>query len=65
MEDWKSRLDAFLDFNEYEILNNLGTVSREVVDATAHKEYDKFRVIQDKKYESDFDELTNNIKKLK
>ena len=49
MEDWKSRLDAFLDFNEYEILNNLGTVSREVADATAHKEYDKFRVIQDKK----------------
>lgn len=64
MEDWKNRLDAFLEFNEYEILNNLGNISRKVADATAHTEYNKFRVIQDKNYESDFDKLTKDIKKL-
>ncbi|OLS02921.1 virulence RhuM family protein [Tissierella creatinophila] len=64
MEDWKNKLDAFLEFNEYDILKNLGNISRKVADATAHTEYNKFRIIQDKMYESDFDKLTKEIKKL-
>ncbi len=62
MSDWISRLDAFLQFNEYEILNDSGKVSHEVAVKLAEKEYDKFRVIQDQNFESDFD---LEIKKIK
>ncbi len=62
MVDWINRLDAFLQFNEYQILSDAGKVSHEVAMNLAEKEYDKFRVIQDKNFESDFDRA---IKKLK
>jgi hypothetical protein len=55
MKDWTERLDAFLKFNEYEILNDAGKVSREVANEIAIKEYKKFRKIQDANYISDFD----------
>lgn len=55
MQDWVSRLDAFLTFNEYEILKDSGKVSREVAKATAEEEYEKYRKVQDKKFVSDFD----------
>ncbi|MFP4687886.1 MAG: virulence RhuM family protein [bacterium] len=55
MADWKQRLDAFLEFNEYEILNDAGKVSAKVAKELAESEYEKFRVIQDRKFESDFD----------
>jgi len=62
MEDWAERLNAFLQFNEYEILDNLGTVSSKIAKKTAHKEYEKFRKVQDKEYESDFDKTISVIK---
>ena len=62
MTDWISRLDAFLQFNEYQILKDAGKVSHEVAIRLAEKEYDKFRVIQDQNFESDFDK---EIKKIK
>lgn len=55
MKDWIARLDGFLQFNEYDILNNAGKVTAEVAKATAEAEYDKFRVIQDSEFVSDFD----------
>lgn len=55
MEDWASRLDAFLAFNEYEILQNPGKVSHSVAKEIANKEFEKYRKIQDKDYISDFD----------
>lgn len=55
MADWAARLDAFLKFNEYELLHNLGKVSREVADSLAISEYQKFRVTQDRQFKSDFD----------
>jgi hypothetical protein len=58
MEDWVSRLDAFLQFNEYDLLHNKGTVERKVVDELAKEEFRKYRVIQDEKYISDFDKST-------
>ena len=63
MTDWEKRLDSFLEFNEYDVLTNAGKVSKKVADSLAHVEYDKFRVIQDKNYRSDFDELLEEIKK--
>lgn len=62
MADWVTRLDAFLQFNEYQILNDAGKVSHEVAMKLAEKEYQKFRVTQDRNFESDFD---REVKKLK
>ena len=55
MKDWTKKLDAFLAFNEYEILTNAGPISHEVAKALAEAEYQKFRVIQDHSYENDFE----------
>ncbi|HLP10678.1 MAG TPA: virulence RhuM family protein [Flavobacteriales bacterium] len=62
MADWANRLDAFLQFNEYQILKDAGKVSHTVAMSLAEKEYAKFRVTQDKNFESDFEE---EVKKLK
>lgn len=62
MKDWVSKLDAFLKFNEYDILKHAGKISHEVAAALAEKEYEKFRITRDKAFESDFDK---EIKKLK
>ncbi len=63
MADWITRLDAFLQFNEYQILKDPGKVSHEVAVKLAEKEYDKFRVIQDRNFVSDFDEEIKKISK--
>lgn len=62
MADWVSRLDAFLQFNEYQILKDAGKVSHEVAISLAEKEYNKFRVIQDRNFESDFEKEIQEIK---
>ncbi|MFA5993858.1 MAG: virulence RhuM family protein [Parcubacteria group bacterium] len=61
MKDWVSKLDAFLKFNEKQILDNAGKISHEVAEALALEEYEKFRMRQDKNYVSDFD---REIKKV-
>lgn len=55
MEDWAARLNAFLQFNQREILENPGKVSQEIARSFAESEFEKYRVIQDQLYESDFD----------
>lgn len=61
MRDWTEKLNAFLQFSEYEILTNAGKVSHEVAEALALGEYEKYKKIQDKNYISDFD---REVKKL-
>ena len=61
MADWVQKLDAFLAFNEYEILDNPGKIRRAIAEKLAHQEYEKFRVIQDQNFESDFDK---QVKKM-
>jgi hypothetical protein len=61
MKDWVNKLDAFLQFNEKEILQNSGTISHEVATALAEDEYEKYRVIQDQIYLSDFDRATKKM----
>ncbi|GJQ31689.1 MAG: hypothetical protein HBSAPP04_05280 [Ignavibacteriaceae bacterium] len=61
MKDWIEKLDAFLSFNDYEVLRDAGKVSHDVAATLAETEFDKFRVIQDKSFESDFDK---EVKKL-
>ena len=62
MKDWITKLDAFLQFNEKEILDNPGKISAEIAKAFAENEFEKFRVIQDKLFESDFDKVIKRIK---
>ena len=57
MEDWKEKLDVFLKFNEREILNNPGRISHKMAESFALSEFEKYRVIQDKMFESDFDKF--------
>jgi hypothetical protein len=61
MKDWISKLDSFLRFNEQDILLNAGQISHEVAEALVLKEYEKYRVIQDKNYISDFDREVKKI----
>ena len=66
MKDWAEKLDKFLEFNEYDVLEDKGKVSRESADKIAKSEFNKFREIQDKNYISDFDKfLKENDKLLK
>ncbi len=62
MNEWIVILDSFLKLNQYDILSNAGKISHQKALEKSAKEYEKFRVIQDQKYLSDFD---NEIKKLK
>lgn len=57
MEDWAKKLNAFLQFNEEEILRDRGRVSAEIAKSFAESEFEKYRIIQDKLFESDFDKL--------
>lgn len=61
MEDWAARLNAFLQFNERELLDNPGKVSAEVAKSFAESEYEKYRITQDRLYRSDFDKLVGDI----
>ena len=63
MEDWQVRLDVFLQFNEREVLDNPGKVSREVAESFALSEFEKYRIVQDKLFESDFDKFLIDMKK--
>lgn len=58
-----NKLNAFLKFSEYDILNNAGKVSHAVAEALATKEYEKFRKIQDANYVSDFDREIERLEK--
>lgn len=57
MADWASKLDAFLQFNDAEILRDKGKVTAAIAKAFAESEFEKYRVLQDQSYQSDFDRL--------
>ena len=61
MRDWRERLDAFLKFNEYEILENAGSRSHEAAKKLAEGEYTKFRVKQDGEFVSDFEREVEKV----
>ncbi len=63
MEDWKTKLDAFLRFNDADVLQDKGKVTAAIAKEFAESEFEKYRVIQDSLYESDFDKLMNDMEK--
>ena len=64
MEDWKTKLDVFLKFNEEVVGDGIGSISHEIAKTFAESEFEKYRVIQDKTYQSDFDKLVEQTKTL-
>ena len=62
MKDWVEKLDGFLTFNAYDVLNNLGEMRGEEARNHALREYEKYRVIQDRDYQSDFDKIVDEIR---
>lgn len=61
MADWVRKLDAFLSFNEYEVLNSAGSVSAAVAKRLAEEQFSKFRVGQDRAFTSDFEKEMRRI----
>jgi len=59
MNDWVHKLNAFLQFNQRDILENPGLISAEIAKAFAETEFEKYRIVQDQLFESDFDKLIN------
>ncbi len=65
MGDWVTKLDAFLKFNEYEVLTNAGSVSAEVAKRLAEEQYSLFRIEQDRRFESDFEKEVKRLENKK
>ena len=66
MQDWVQKLDAFLQFNDYKVLKDAGKISHQIAEQLVHQEFEKYRILQDKNFESDFDaelKKLNNKKK--
>ncbi|MBS3118142.1 virulence RhuM family protein, partial [Candidatus Woesearchaeota archaeon] len=63
MEDWAKRLDLFLRFDEREILKNAGKITVEIAKEFAETEFEKYRIVQDKLFESDFDRVAKKLLK--
>ncbi|PCH64455.1 MAG: cell filamentation protein Fic [Gammaproteobacteria bacterium] len=64
MEDWAKQLDAFLQFNERDLLDSLGKVTAEMARNFALLEFEKYRVVQDQLFSSDFDKMLASLPKL-
>ena len=61
MEDWAQRLDAFLEFTDREVLRDGGKVSAELAKAHAESEFENYRIVQDRLFESYFDRVIKQI----
>ena len=65
MQDWAKKLDGFLEFNGNEILTDAGKISHEQAKLHAESEFEKYRIIQDQQYLSDFDKQMLEIEEIK
>ena len=63
MEDWAKRLDMFLEFDDREILQDSGKVTAKLAKTHAESEFEKYRIVQDRLFESDFDRVLKQLEK--
>ena len=63
MADWAGKLDAFLQFNQRDLLDHPGKVTAEIAKAFAESEFEKYRIVQDRLFESDFDRMIKQLPK--
>lgn len=64
MQDWAKRLDLFLEFDERAVLQDAGKVTAEIAKAHAESEFEQYRIVQDRLFESDFDKLLSRQQKV-
>ncbi len=64
MEDWSIRLDKFLELYERRILQDKGGISKEIAQSFAESEFEKYRIVQDRLFESDFDKVVKQVKQI-
>jgi len=64
MADWEQRLNRFIEATDRKVLQNAGKITAEIAKAHAESEFEKYRIVQDRLYESDFDKLINNQAQL-
>ncbi len=57
MEDWSKRLDLFLEYDDREVLLDAGKITAEIAKDKAETEFEKYRIVQDRLFESDFDRM--------
>lgn len=62
MQDWETRLNRFIEATDREILQDAGKVTAEIAKAHAETEFEKYRIVQDRLFESDFDHIIKRIK---
>jgi hypothetical protein len=61
MEDWAKRLDMFLEFDDRAVLQDSGKITAQIAKEHAESEFEKYRIIQDRLFESDFDRMLKRI----
>ena len=61
MQDWEIRLNRFIEATDREALQDAGKVTAEIAKAHAESEFEKYRIVQDRLFESDFDRLLQQI----
>jgi len=62
MQHWVNKLDSFIAFNEYEILEDFGKISKKIADSWVVEQYEKYKPIQNVEYKSDFEKTVSTIK---
>jgi hypothetical protein len=61
MQDWETRLNRFIEATDREVLRDAGKVTAEIAKAHAESEFEKYRIVQDRLFESDFDRVIKQI----
>ena len=61
MEDWAKRLDQFIEFTDRDLLSDSGKVSAQVAQTHAETEFEKYRIVQDRLFENDFDRVLRDL----
>ena len=61
MQDWEKRLNRFIEATDWKILQDAGKVTAEIAKAYAESEFEKYRIIQDRLFESDFDRMIKQL----
>lgn len=64
MEDWEKRLNGFIEMFEYGLLKDSGKVSAEIAKLHAETEFEKYRIIQDRIFMSDFDKYILELEEI-
>ena len=63
MQDWETRLNRFIEATDRKILQDAGKVTAEIAKAHAESEFEKYRIVQDRLFESDFDRMIKQLEK--